>query len=297
MTEANLKLLGSTLRHFREQAQPKKISQFRLATLMQWEGTAPIIEIEKGRRRPRPETIEALGEALQLSPANVAYLQGLAGYRELTVLPSVSQLKRVLQAIEPEIGNRLYPAYVMDYLFRIWMVNTASAVMLGGSVALLTMIMQQRVHSLNLVFDSRLPLRHYLADSAAFEQEGIFRFKYHNLYRRHEPFYRAYPECMKAALLPADYKRFAHCWQTVDVGAADIFPIHPQISLRLGENTFTFVMHIVELLHFDRLIYVAYYEPQDDGAGNRERCEALFTHHSPGNKGCLCAWDFTNEQP
>ncbi len=69
MAEANLKLLGQTLRLFREQAQPRKISQFRLAALMRWEGTAPIIEIEKGRRLPRPETLNALGEALQLGPA------------------------------------------------------------------------------------------------------------------------------------------------------------------------------------------------------------------------------------
>ena len=40
MVEVNLQLLGETRRLFREQAQPRKISQFRLATLMRWEGTA-----------------------------------------------------------------------------------------------------------------------------------------------------------------------------------------------------------------------------------------------------------------
>src|SRR5690242_9475285 len=87
MAEGNLKMLGNAIRMFREQAQPRKISQFRLATLMQWEGTAPVIEIEKGRRHPRPETLNALGEALQLSPADIAYLHGLAGYRTVTVMP------------------------------------------------------------------------------------------------------------------------------------------------------------------------------------------------------------------
>src|SRR5215467_11552559 len=107
MAQANLKLLGEAIRRFREQASPKRLSLFRLASLMQWEGTAPIIEIEKGRRRPRPETLNALGEALQLSPADIAYLHGLAGYRDVTVLPPTEQIKRVLQAIEPDLASRL----------------------------------------------------------------------------------------------------------------------------------------------------------------------------------------------
>src|SRR5215510_14121986 len=117
MAEANLKLLGNAIKTFREQAQPKKISQFRLATMMQWEGTAPLVEIEKGRRHPRPETLNALGEALQLSPADIAYLHGLAGYREVTTMPPLEQIKRVLRAMEPDIAQRLYPVYVMDYQF------------------------------------------------------------------------------------------------------------------------------------------------------------------------------------
>src|SRR6266516_2480824 len=121
MAEANLQRLGNAIKMIRERAQPQKISQFQLATLMQWEGTAPVIEIEKGRRHPRPETLNALGEALQLSPADIAYLHGLAGYRDITTMPPVEQIKRVLQAIEPTIANRLYPVYVLDYQFRHWM--------------------------------------------------------------------------------------------------------------------------------------------------------------------------------
>src|SRR5688572_16838603 len=109
MADANLILLGQTIRMFRERAQPKKISQFRLASLMQWEGTAPIVAIEKGKRRPRPETLNALGEVLQLSPADIAYLHGLAGYRSITVMPPIEQIKRVLQAVESDIAQHRYP--------------------------------------------------------------------------------------------------------------------------------------------------------------------------------------------
>jgi hypothetical protein len=296
MAEADLQRLGSTIRMFREQAQPRKISQFRLATLMRWEGTAPIIEIEKGRRLPRPETLNALGEALQLTPADIAYLHGLAGYRDITMMPSVEQIKRVLEAIEATIANRLYPVYVLDFQFRHWMVNIATAVLLGGSLDLLTMLMQRAVHGFNVVFDSRLPLRQYFTDLEAVERERMFRFKSLNLYRRHEPFYLAYPDRMKNELLPEDYSRFVKCWNDIDVSTQDVFPVHPEVKLRLGSNEFTFVIHLVELLHLDRLIYVAYYEPKDE-LSNRERCEAYFTQYAPNPKGCIHAWDFRAAGP
>jgi hypothetical protein len=297
MAEADLKRLGDAIKSFRERAQPRKISQFRLSTLMQWEGTAPIIEIEKGRRLPRPETLNALGEALQLSPADIAYLHGLAGYREITVLPPVEQIKRVLQAIEPDIAQRLYPVYVMDYQFRHWMVNTATAALLGGSLDLLKSLMQRGVHGFNAVFDSRLPVRQYFTEPETVERERMFRFKSHNLYRRHEPFYQAYPERMKGELIAEDYARFVKCWNEVDVGTQDVFPVHPQVTMRLESSEFSFVIHMVELLHLDRLIYVAYYEPKDDDSGNRERCETYFARHSPSDRACIRAWDFRDDGP
>jgi hypothetical protein len=292
MVEPNLKLLGEVLRSFRERAEPKKITQFRLANLMQWEGTAPIIEIEKGRRHPRPETLNALGEALQLSPADIAYLHGLAGYRELTQMPALDQIKRVLSAIEFEIVQRIYPVYVLDYLFQHWMVNTATATLIGGSVELLRFLMQRGIHGFTVVFDSRLPIRQFFPEPEATERERMFRFKSHNLYRRHEPFYLAYPDCMKSELLPEDYSRFEKTWHEVQISKDAVFPVHPEVQICLGKELFIFHIHMVELLHLDRLIYVAYYEPKDDGKWNRERCEAYFLKHNPIEKSCIHAWDF-----
>jgi hypothetical protein len=291
MAEANLKLLGEAIKTFREQAQPRKISQFRLAAMMQWEGTAPIVEIEKGRRHPRPETLNALGEALQLSPADIAYLHGLAGYREVTVMPPLDQIKRVLQAIEPDIARRLYPVYVMDYRFRFWMMNSATAVF-DGALDHLTFIMQQGIDGLTMSFDSRILQYHDSADRERVERETIFRFKAYNLYRRHEPFYLAYPACMEARLLPEDYARFEQRWNEVDVRMQDVYPITPQMIERLGSQSLMFDIHIVEIVHLNRLFFAAYYEPKDDGAGNRERCEAYYVQNSPVQKRCICAWDY-----
>jgi hypothetical protein len=295
MTEANLKLLGNTIKTFREQAQPRKISQFRLASMMQWEGTAPIVEIEKGRRHPRPETLNALGEALQLSPADIAYLHGLAGYREVTVMPPIEQIKRVLKPIEPDIAQRLYPVYVMDYRFRFWMMNSASAASANGSLDHLTFLMKQGIDGLTMSFDSRILQYHDPADRERTERETIFRFKAYNLYRRHEQFYLAYPSYVQMRLLPEDYARFEQCWNEVDVRMEDVYPITPQLVERVGSYTLMFDIHMVEIVHLNRLFFAAYYEPKDDGAGNRERCEAFYVQNSPTQKACICAWDYDED--
>jgi hypothetical protein len=297
MTQVHLKLLGETIRLFREQAQPERISQFRLATLMQWEGTAPIIEIEKGRRRPRPETLNALGEALQLSPADIAYLHGLAGYRAVRVMPPIGQIKRTLQAIEPEIARRLYPVYVLDYQLHHWMVNSATAALMGRSLEQLAGLMRHGVDGFTAVFDSRLEVRKTFCNVEAVEQERMFRFKQLNLYSRHEPFYLAYPHCMQHQLLPEDYERFIQCWHQVQVGTDHLFPIHPEIQVRLGTEVVTFVIHVVELLQLDRLLFVGYYEPKDDLPGNRERCEAYFSRYGSERQACLRAWDLPTDGP
>jgi hypothetical protein len=291
MAEANQKLLGEALRTFREQAQPRKISQFRLAALMRWEGTAPIIEIEKGRRLPRPETLNALGEALQLSHADIAFLHGLAGYRATTAMPPIEQVKRVLLAIEPEVAQALYPVYIMDYQFRFWMVNHAAVAFDGGSSDHTVSMMARGADAFAMVFDSRLPIRGGNGISEDVERESLFRFKSYNLYRRHEPFYLAYPACMEARLLPDDYAHFVQCWNAVDARTAAIFPATPQLTMDVGEGALHFEVHMVELLQLDRLFFAAYYVPKNDGAGNRERCDAFFSHHAAPGRACIRAWE------
>jgi hypothetical protein len=72
----------------------------------------------------------------------------------------------------------------------------------------------------------------------------------------------------------------------------DVYPITPQLTERIGTLTLTFNIHIVEIVHLDRLFFVAYYEPKDDENGNRARCEAYFAQHGPAEKTCICAWDY-----
>jgi len=73
----------------------------------------------------------------------------------------------------------------------------------------------------------------------------------------------------------------------------DVYPITSQIEECIRETRMIFNIHMVEILHLDRLFFVAYYEPKDDGAGNRERREDFFTRYGAKHKTCVCAWDYS----
>lgn len=228
----------------------------------------------------------------KLSPADIAYLHGLAGYREITLMPPIEQIKRVLQSIEPDISQRLYPVYVVDYQFHFWLINSAAVAFQNGSLDFLRAAMKQGIDGICMTFDSRLPFYQPAPDGETLQRETLFRFKAYNVYRRHEPFYLAYPECMKKRLLPEDYERFRNCWHEVDVRIQDVYPITPKFVLKMGSTVLAFDIHIVEITHLNHLFFAAYYEPMDDGSGNRERCEAYFTEHRPSEKMCIRAWDY-----
>src|SRR5262249_38380630 len=149
----------------------------------------------------------------------------------------------------------------------------------------------------DIVFDSRLPARRQFTHPEAVERERVYRFKAPNLYRRHEPFYLAYPECMRPRLLPADYRRVPAFSEAIQGRMVQTFPVHPQFTVRLAGHDLTMAIHMVELLQLDRLLYVGYFEPKDDTSGNRQRCEAYFTQHAPTSANCIAAWDFHHDGP
>src|SRR5262249_8054751 len=153
---------------------------------------------------------------------------------------------------------RLYPVYVMDYQFRFWMMNSATGAFQAGSLEHTNELMKLGIDGVSMSFDSRLPLHQGFTNPELVERETLFRFKGYNLYRRHEPFSLAYPDCMKSRLIPADYERFAQRWHEVDVRMQDVFPITPQLVEQTGSNRLIFNIHMIEILHLDRLLFLAY---------------------------------------
>jgi len=292
MAEHNLKLLGETVKAFRQRAD---LSQFRLAYLMHWEGTAPIVAIEKGGRRPRPDTLKSLSAALGLSPAETNYLYGLAGYLQDTVLPPLQQIRVVLDEIEEEIRDSPYPAYVVDYKMQFWVVNAASSIIVGGTLDDVIRLIQRKVRSFDIVFDSRLGIRDNLANIGETEEEQVLRFKAYNMDRRHEKFYMSYPEDMKERLIVEDYLNFESAWKRVDVGMKARIPVFPSIGLRIKEDVLAFSLRTTELLHLNRQFILVCYEPQERVDGNKERCSSFFENLGFAGKECIKIWDYRDD--
>lgn len=283
--------VGQELRRFRHQ---KGISQFDLAVCMEWKGTNPIIQIEKDRRIPRPDTINRLAECLGLTYTQVHYLQGLAGYVMPTRLPPPDQIIRTLESIAARLVDVPYPATVLDYQFRCWVFNAPSLIFTGSDLDLARQILSGPLDVLQMMFDSRLPIRQQVADLATTEQEMLFTYKATNALRQHEPFFLNVPARMAETLLPEDYDAFLRVWNAVDIdapervaplAAADFYARMGQgdIQLRFPEGVVTCYFRREAVLHLGDLFQVLTYVPVESPElpGNRRLAERIFAKHSP----------------
>lgn len=270
------KTVGDELRRFRMRAG---ISQFDLAVCMEWKGTNPVIQIEKNRRIPRPDTIERLGKCMGLSYLDIHYLNGLAGYHLPTRLPPPEFVTDTLDHIAEAIRDYPYPAYVVDYQFRVWLTNPATVLFTLGDAAALRELLARPLQVFDMVFDSRLGMRARSRDIDYLEQGQIFRFKASNAFRQHEPFFLAYPDCMKY-LEPDDYRNFSKVWQSIDMSTVTaIRPVQVQAfysRLRQGDITslfpageVAFYLRVDSILHLGDLLQIVMFVPVDEALAAR----------------------------
>lgn len=288
MIDPQSQLFGSTLRSFRKQAC---LSQFDLAIALGWKGTTPIVLMEQGKRLPRPETLASVCDALRVGYADRCYLAGLAGYGYETALPPLDQIIAVLDQIDLEIRALSYPAYVIDYRFRCWLANAAAGMFVDGDLERLATMAAQGVTIFDLIFNSELPPHRYSANREQIETEHIFRFKAYNLFRRHEPFYVAYPEVMRDRLLPKDYERFAAKWAGVDaVTMWRMFPRFVPIEVCAGEQTLSFTMVEQPALHLQSMFIAVAYEPTDTPP-NLALADAVLGRLVSAAQPCVRAWE------
>lgn len=268
-------LFGEQLRAFRvrngwtiqKAAEVVKVSN--AGALRQHEaGTRPL---------PKPWTINKIAEGYGLSYADRVLLLGLAGHLSPTPLPSKKEIFEVMIKVEREIAELPYPVTVVDYQFRYWMANGAMATLLGGT-SLIEDIVLSEAMIFDVSFDSSLGIRSHFTDALAVEREQVARFCAYNTYRRHEPFYRLYPNCM-SRLPQQDYERFVTIWTECNAGSPlRGHAIHAALSFGDEPNQLVFNLRSLELLQLDRLFMINYYEPRIDIAGNVERCSHIFAH-------------------
>lgn len=291
---------GTALRQFRKRAG---IGVFDLAVRLGWKGTGPVIELEKDRRIPRISTIDRLGEALKLPYSDIHYLRGLAGYGLYTHLPSKTQILTILEAVANTIADYPFPVYITDFRGTYWLINESETALRGTSYEYLQDLLRHHISVFDVIFDSRLDVRPKLVNTAQVEQEQVFRFKAYNLFRRHEPFYRAYPQHMCPRLLPADYNHFEDIWDKVELNLAPDKLLYPfggfqagqaDLQLRIPDGR-AMCFHRVEqqILHVNGLFDLIYYRPAGTKA-EQEECAAYFTRHHSNAPASIKLWELTD---
>jgi transcriptional regulator with XRE-family HTH domain len=290
--------VGQELRRLRMR---RGISQFDLAVCMEWKGTNPIIQIEKDRRIPRPDTIERLGHCLGLSYLEIHYLNGLAGYVLPTRMPPRDLLIETLEQIADLITDFPYPAYVFDYQYRFWLFNPFVAVFLGEAMPLL----QARSFDVfDMVFDSRLGLRPHIADLQNTEQEIVFTFKATNGFRQHEAFFQSLPERKMDTLIPEDYAAFKAVWQALDMNtiaslnSLQVVNFYARqergdLQLALPEGTVSCHLRVEPVFHLGDLFRLGTFLPVDsaDQPGNKARAEAIFGQYRSAAGQSIKVWE------
>lgn len=286
-------LLGATVRRFREQ---RGLSLNHVAyDLLDLNGAGPLIAIEQGRRMPQLRTLRKLMSVLKLTPAEIAELEGLAGYRQETRLPPLDQILLVLEQLEPELARHAYPAYVIDYKFRYWMVNSAAAVLVGGIDKLLRLA-QSAPTVFDVIFDSRNGLKSVLREIERLQIEQIYRFKLYNQFRRFEDFYRNLVDNMRNRGWPQeDFVNFRLLWERTDVlndiaQQFEIYSVTPRVSVNIGQNVLRFYLFTGDLPWFERMLYVVMYHPESDADAHNAQ---QLTYSLP--KECLRLWEIAPE--
>ncbi|MBN1966519.1 MAG: hypothetical protein JW910_17845 [Anaerolineae bacterium] len=297
---------GQELRRFRAR---RGISQFDLAVCMDWKGTSPVIQLEKDRRVPQPDTIARLGKCLSLNYLELHYLTGLAGYIPPTRLPPRDYVIETLDHIAAIIADFPYPVYVVDYQMRFWLANRATAILSLGDLDLWRGLMARPLNAFDIVFDSRLGFRPHIPDLPQFDREQVFRFKATNSFRQHEPFFLALPERMRT-LEPDDYRAFEAAWNAIDmttltriqpVQVADFYARMEQGDIRLAfpEGPVSFHLRVDSILHLGDLFSVITYVPVASAAlpDNKARAEAISAAYRPDVGDPVRVWDVTDITP
>lgn len=285
--------IGEELRRFRTR---RGISQFDMAVCMEWKGTNPLIQIEKNRRLPRPDTIERLGKCMGLNYLEIHYLNGLAGYHLPTRLPPAEYVTDTLNQIAEALKDYPYPAYVVDYQFRFWLTNPATVLFTKGDVGRMGELMARPLTVLDITFDSRLGMRAYIQGIDAFEQGQIFWFKMSNAFRQHETFFQALPESMNY-LADEDYANFQKRWMSVEVNrlsAIQPLPIQEfysrlkggDIHLEFPEGTGAYYLRIEPILHLGDLLQLVTFVPVDEAIATR-----LNERYVPGDASTFKVWE------
>jgi transcriptional regulator with XRE-family HTH domain len=251
---------------------------------------------ENNRLRPKPDDIVRIGEATCASAEDIHYMLGLAGYLPTTRFPRREFTLNILSRVAECLAQSPYPAYVLDYRGRFWIVNQAMAELIGIPLdALKTLMLRhpvgddppEPIHILDVLFDSRLPFQALLGDRDRLIRSQIARFKALYLYRRHEPFYQQCLERLKRRLLPDDFEQLLRFWREADpfqIPSSESCLNSGVVIVRNGEQRL-FSLHDEPIFELAGLFFQVRYVPHD----------GLLLPRPAERTAVLCLWHIVDD--
>lgn len=100
----------------------KRLSQFDVAIAMGWKDTSRLSKIEQGRVKPTRPIVEKIMDSLDLSEEERGEFLMTCAY-----LPNDEEIAKVIRIVEDKINNWPYPAYLIDFSWRLLACNNATA--------------------------------------------------------------------------------------------------------------------------------------------------------------------------
>lgn len=140
--------LGGLIKDYRIR---KRLSQLEVSMNIGWSDTTRLSKIEQGRvSKPSRETVEKIISALQLTPKERGDFLLVGGY-----LPTDQEIKKIIR----EFGNRVlewpHPAYLIDFSWRVLLINNKTAQIFGLSPAFVKKITKNKPNLLEAVIYSK----------------------------------------------------------------------------------------------------------------------------------------------
>lgn len=251
---------------------------------------------ENDKAKPSPDAILRIAQATCASPDDIHYMLGLAGHLPITRFPRLETTLNLLRQVAQYVARLPYPAYVLDYRGRYWIINEKMSEAIGVPLQLLRAFLESRISNgiftpidfLEVVFNSRLPFYHVLRNREQLMQAQVVRFKLICFHRRHEPFYQNYLSQMQQRLSPEDYQVFHDVWHTATPERTSLSEdsIRPVVTFERNGVQRTYNLVAEPIISMFERFHTVNYLPRD----------ALTSMQDAQPQDVLCLWHILDRE-
>jgi transcriptional regulator with XRE-family HTH domain len=198
--------LGGLIKDYRIK---KRLSQLEVSLKIGWKDSTRLSKIEQGRvGRPTRETIDRIIIALELTDQEKGEFLLTGGY-----LPTDKEIDRVIKSVSKKITTWPYPAYLMDFGWRMLLVNQPTIDIFGFPQDLLQTAKKMKPNLLeSAISDWKIEI--FKGDDKEtlkpLAQTLIAQFKAEHLGKENEKWYKLLINKLSA------HAPFRKLWNTID---------------------------------------------------------------------------------